>query len=597
MEKLVTVIGVGLLAYVYLSYTKDSVDTALSPSNINTTYDYIIVGAGSSGSVLASRLSEDPENDVILLEAGGSDETNPNIYKPGGAPMLMKSAEDWEYYTVPQKHACYAMKEQRSYWPRGRVLGGSSSLNWMVYVRGNRHDYDGWAAEGCDGWSYKDVLPYFIKSENLLIDEFKSSKYRGNGGPLPVTRPNITPIHKMYLDAGKDLGFDVIDCNGEDQIGFCWMQATIKQGERWSAYRSFIKPHLDRSNLHVVPNTFTTKVIIKDKKAIGVECIRNGKKVKIFARKEVILSAGAVNSPQILMLSGIGPRKHLEELGIRVLADLPVGENLQDHVMIPSLYRINTTGPLTVAMMASTWNSKQYEYFRSGPWTATALEGMAFVYKDLSKKKDSGKNSDIQLHTFSAHMAIPIARDFFPVHYKEAVKDTLFTETDAIETIMFSPTLLHPKSRGTIRLRTTDPFDYPDIDPHYLEDEEDVNMAIAGMRFIEELVGTNTFKSIGIDVNSPSPFHKLCSKHEFRSDKFWECYVRHFTLTVYHPTTTCRMGGKDDPTAVVDPQLRVKGISGLRVVDASVMRNVPAGNTNAPSIMVGEKAADMIRKG
>ncbi|OWF43153.1 glucose dehydrogenase [FAD, quinone]-like isoform X2 [Mizuhopecten yessoensis] len=598
MEKLVvTTIVVGVIAYVYhqSALNTDRGNTGF-PSKLKTSYDYIIVGAGSSGSVLASRLTEDPDNDVVLLEAGGSDETNPNIYKAGAAPMLLRSDEDWEYYTVPQKHACRAMKEQRSFWPRGRVLGGSSSLNWMVYIRGNRHDYDSWAEEGCDGWSYKDVLPYFMKSEDIQIDEFKISEYRGKDGPLPVTRPNVTPMQKLYIDAGKDLGFNVIDCNGEDQIGFCWMQSTIKQGERWSSYRSFIKPHLARPNLHVMPNTFTTKVIIKDKKAIGVECIRNGRKVRVFARKEVILSAGAVNSPQLLMLSGVGPKEHLKKLGIPVLADLPVGENLQDHFMIPLAFRINTTGPITGDKLTSMWTVKQYEYFRTGLWSATALEALAFVYRDLDKKKESGENSDIQVHTFSAHGLTPPMREFFPVNYMEEVKDKMFTETDDIETVSFYPVIIHPKSRGTIRLRSTDPFDYPDIDPHYLEDEDDVQLAIQSIRFVEKMVGTNTMKSIGMDVNNRFQTYEFCSEHEFRSDKFWECYVRHFTLTVYHPTSTCRMGGKDDPSAVVDPQLRVKGISGLRVVDASVMRNVPGGNTNAPSIMIGEKAADLIRK-
>ncbi|XP_060076751.1 glucose dehydrogenase [FAD, quinone]-like [Ylistrum balloti] len=596
MEKLLMAIVVGVIGYMYFQSAVKTVRRG-DGSKLETSYDYIIVGAGSSGSVLASRLTEDPGNDVVLLEAGGSDETNPNVYKAGAAPMLMKSDEDWEYYTVPQKHACFAMNEQRSYWPRGRVLGGSSSLNWMVYVRGNRHDYDSWAEEGCEGWSYKDVLPYFIKSEDIQIDEFKQSDYHGKGGPLPVTRPNITPMHELYLRAGRDLGYNVSDCNGEDQIGFCWMQSTIKNGERWSSYRSFIKPHLDRPNLHVRLNTYTTKVIIKNNKAIGVECIRNGKKFQVYARKEVILSAGAVNTPQLLMLSGVGPKKHLQELGIPVLADLPVGENLQDHFMIPIMYRINITGPLTAELMMSSWATKQYEYFGTGPWSATALEAMAFLYRDFSKKKDSGENADIQLHTFSAHGSTPDMKNFFPVNYKEEVKDQLYTETDKVRTIVFSPTILHPKSKGTIRLQSRDPFDYPHIDPHYLEDPDDVQLAIQSIRFVEKLIDTDTFRSIGTDVSYPSPFHKLCSQYDFRSDRFWECYVRHFTLTVYHPTSTCRMGNKDDPSAVLDPQLRVKGIFGLRVADASVMRNVPSGNTNAPAIMIGEKVADMIRGG
>ncbi|XP_069137635.1 glucose dehydrogenase [FAD, quinone]-like [Argopecten irradians] len=586
-----------VLAYVYYKSTGKTNNNDVFTSNLKASYDYIVVGAGSSGSVVASRLSEEPGNDVILLEAGGSDEDHPDIFTPSAVSRLLHTDADWDYYTLPQKHSCLGQKKQRSYWPRGRVMGGSGSLNWMAYVRGNRHDYDSWAAEGCDGWSYKDVLPYFVKSEDIQIDEFKNSKYHGKGGHQPVSRPTSTSMQKVYLDAGKDLGFDTIDCNGEDQIGFCWHQATIKNGERWSSYRSFVKPHLDRTNLHVVRNILTTKVIIKDKKAIGVECIRNGKKVKIFAKKEVILSAGAVNSPQILMLSGIGPKKHLDELGIPVVADLPVGENLQDHIMVHLAYNVNVSGVVTFSDLTSTLTALQYEYFRTGPLSATMLEAMAFVYNDLNNKKDTGKNSDIQLMTYSVHSITPSMREAIDFNYREDVKDNIFTGTDDTRTIFLSPTLMHPKSTGTIRLKSSDPFDYPVIDPHYLEHPDDVKTLIAGIRFAEQLVGTKTFQSIGADVNFQSPYYKLCSQHELRSDAFWECYVRHYGLTVYHPTTTCRMGSKDDPTAVVDPQLRVKGISGLRVADASVMRNVPAGNTNAPAIMVGEKAADMIRKG
>ncbi|XP_021368482.1 glucose dehydrogenase [FAD, quinone]-like [Mizuhopecten yessoensis] len=595
---LLTAIIIGVIAYVFFktALNTESGNTGFS-TKLKTSYDYIIVGAGSSGSVLASRLSKDPKNDVVLLEAGGSDETSPYIYKPGAVAMLLKSNEDWEYYTLPQEQACQAMEEERSYWPRGRVLGGSNALNWMVHIRGNRHDYDSWSEEGCDGWSYKDVLPYFIKSEDIQIDEFKQSEYRGKRGPLPVTRPNITPMQKLYLGAGKDLGYSLIDCNGEDQIGFSWMQSTIKQGERWSSYRAFIKPHLDRSNLHIMPNTLTTKVIIKDKKAIGVECIRNGRKVRVFARKEVILSAGSVNSPQLLMLSGVGPKEHLNKLGIPVLADLPVGDNLQDHLMIPLVYGINTTGSITLDKLNSIWSVKQYEYFRTGLWSATSGECLAFVYRDFNKKTDAGKSADIQISVNSVHTTTPSMRDSMHFNYQEKVKDQIFTDTEKVETILFLPILLRPKSRGYIRLKSRDPFDYPDIDPNYLEHPDDVHTLIEAIRFVEKMVGTNTLNSVGMDVNYQSPYYKLCSKHQFRSDKFWECYVRHFTLTASHPTSTCRMGDKDDPSAVVDPQLRVKGISGLRVVDASAMRNVPAGNTNAGSIMIGEKAADLILKG
>ncbi|XP_060071667.1 glucose dehydrogenase [FAD, quinone]-like [Ylistrum balloti] len=578
---------------VALLYSYRSTEHRAKPITLNDTYDYIIVGAGSSGSVVAGRLTEDPTNHVLLVEAGGSDDESPHILVPGEAMLLLESEQDWGYRTEPQKHACFAQKQQKSYWPRGKVLGGSSSLNWLSFVRGNPHDYDSWAEEGCEGWSYKDVLPYFIKSEAVQVDEYKSD-YRGTNGPIPISRSDLTPIQQLYLKAGRDLGYNTVDCNGEDQIGFSWMQSNIKNGERWNNYRSFVKSNIDRPNLHVSTNTFTTKILIDKKKAIGIEYIKNGRKYQSLARKEVILSAGAVNSPQLLMLSGVGPKEHLEELGIKVEADLPVGNNLQDHLLAPLTFPVNVTSPITLEKLTSRWTRMQYDIFGKGYLSGTFGEGVAFVYDDFDLKKDAGRTSDIQLHFFSAHIFPPSMKGLVNFNFKKEIDDKIFLMPEDVLSVSFFPILLHPKSRGTIRLKTTDPFDYPEIDPHYLEHPDDVKMLIRGIRFVEKLVGTQTMRSIGIDVNYKSPLYHLCSQHEFRSDSFWECYARQYTLTVFHPTSGCRMGAMSDKTAVVDSNLRVKGISGLRVVDASVMRNVPAGNTNAPATMIGEKAADII---
>ncbi|XP_069134411.1 glucose dehydrogenase [FAD, quinone]-like [Argopecten irradians] len=564
------------------------------PVKLNETYDYIIVGSGSSGSVLAGRLSEKPTNDVLLLEAGGSDEENPHVRVPGEYMMILESENDWNYPTEPQKHACFALKQQAVIWPRGKILGGSSSANWLTFVRGNRHDYDNWANDGCEGWSYKDVLPYFRKIEDVQSEGLKDPDYRGVGGPVPITQPNTTPMQALYLKAGQDLGYNVVDCNGADQIGFSWIQSNIKNGERWNNYRAFVKPHINRPNLHVSPNSFTTKVLIKNKKAIGIEYIKNGRKKTVLARKEVILSAGSVNSPQLLMLSGIGPKEHLEKLGIPVEADLPVGENLEDHALIPLTFPINITGPITLASLTSWWTRLQYSVLRTGYMSATLAEGLAFLYNDSNLKSDAGRSSDIQIHFHSAHIFPPSMKGIVKFNYRDEVDDKIFTLREDVMSTTFYPILLHPKSKGTIRLKSTDPFDYPEIDPHYLEHPDDVKTLISGIRIVEKLVETKTMQSIGMDVNFKSPFYHLCSQHEFRSDSFWECYIRQYTLTCFHPTSTCRMGARDDPTAVVDTKLRVKGISGLRVVDASVMRSVPAGNTNGPATMIGEKAADII---
>ncbi|OWF45028.1 uncharacterized protein LOC110457584 [Mizuhopecten yessoensis] len=594
MSRISIAVVVAIFATAAYLYRESSRKSDLSTVTLNNTYDYIVVGAGSAGSVIATRLSEDRGSNVLLLEAGGREEENPLISVPAAAMDVQKSEQDWQYFTEPQKHACKAMNENRSYWPRGYVLGGSSAINWMVYMRGNRHDYDSWAAEGCDGWSYKDVLPYFIKSENIQIPEFKTSKYHGKNGPLYVTGPTLTPLQEKYIQAGQQLGYNFVDCNGEDQIGFCRMQATIHKGVRWSTYQAFLKPVMTRSNLHVATHSIVTKVMIENKKAVGVELIRKGRKVKVYANKEVILSGGTINSPQTLMLSGIGPRKHLEEMGIDVVADLPVGNNLQDHILIPVVHSINISAALTEEKGNAVQSVLQYLLFKSGYIAATVLEAMGFVYKD-GTTKDDGRSPDIQLHFMSAHGLTEKGKAHITMNYRDDIMNSIFTYDPAKETIQFLPTLLHPKSKGTIRLKSKDPFDHPVIDPKYLEDPDDVKTLIAAMRIIEKLVDTPVLKEIGIQLDSKSTMEELCDQHTFRSDAFWDCYIRHYTLTVYHPTTTCRMGALDDPTAVVDPSLRVRGISGLRVADASVMRNVPSANTNAASIMIGEKAADLIR--
>ncbi|KAK3102353.1 hypothetical protein FSP39_010753 [Pinctada imbricata] len=366
----------------------------------------------------------------------------------------------------------FFISQQVNYWPRGRVLGGSSSLNYMAYVRGSRHDYDLWAAEGCDGWSYKDVLPYFIKSEDNRVPWLQDSAYHGKGGILKVSPGQATNLNTYYGKAMQELGYDIIDCNGWSQIGYEPMTLTTMNGARCNTARSFLQTAVMRKNLHISVNSQVSKVLLKNKIAYGVEFIRGNRKHRINARKEVILSGGAINTPQILMLSGIGPRKHLESLEIPVVADLPVGQNLQDHLFVPLNFFPNVSLAITPEKAGTLWNN--------------------IVYKTTGKA----------------------------------------------------------------------------------------------------LKHLGNLESILADTYLPFPG---CTKHKIPSDEYLECYIRNFAQTVYHPTTTCRMGKTDDPTTVVGSDLRVKGISNLRVADASVMRYVVSANTNAPTIMIGEKAADLIR--
>ena len=576
-----------LIAFSVSYFTKSGPfrQTNILTDHLDDEYDYIVVGGGSAGSVVASRLSEDKDKKVLLLEAGGHWDENPMLHIPVKWLDLENTVHDWEYYTEPQNVSCLGLKGRRSFWPRGRVLGGSSMLNAVQYTRGSRYEFDQWAANGCTGWSYKDVLPYFLKSEDIQIDELKSSKYHSTGGPLAVSGGRVTPLSDAYMKAGEELGWQISDYNGADQEGFSRIQVTVRKGMRSSTGVEFLSNTADRDNLHIALRSHVSKIEITNKKATGVYVIRDGRKLFIKARKEVVLSAGAIGSPQVLMLSGVGPKAHLEELGIEVIADLPVGQNLQDHQMAFMFTRINQPYSLTKNLQESLISKLKYNFFGTGPLSIGGSDGSAFFYIDESNR---GKTyADIQFMLFSAF----IHGNYFKFTDEVAQEHLAPTPNDEGFNTVISPT--HPKSRGTIKLRSTDPFDYPIIDPQYLTDKRDIQEFIAGIRKWEKFMETPAMEKLG--VNTEQSKYSFCSQHKFRSDAYWECYVRHLAVTVYHHSCTCKMGAVNDPSSVVDPKLRVKGIKGLRVVDASIFPNVTSGNTNAPIIMAAEKVADLIR--
>jgi choline dehydrogenase len=520
-------------------------------------YDYIIAGAGSAGCVLAHRLSEDPRARVLLIEAGGPDKRQ-EIHIPAAFSKLFKTEVDWAYETEPQPQ----MEGRRMFWPRGKVLGGSSSINAMIYSRGNRRDHDRWADFGVTGWGYRDILPYYKKSENF---ERGANEYHGAGGPLNVTHlRTVNPLSYKYLEATQQVGFTYNeDFNGAAQEGVGHFQVTQKGGKRHSAAAAYLKPALARPNLEVRTHAHVTRVLFNGPRAIGVAYVREGKTEEVRASREVILTGGSINSPQLLMLSGIGPADHLRALDIPVMVDLPgVGENLQDHLLIGVEYEL--TKPIGLHKADNLSNILKFLVFKSGPLTSNVAEVGGFI-----KTRAGLDLPDIELL-------------FAPVFYMNHG----FGNPDA-HGVALGVAIQHPDSRGQIRLRSDDPLAAPLIQPNYLAAESDLACGIEGVKVSREIAATKFFDGYRGKEIWPGP--------EARSDDAIADHIRRTSDTLYHPIGTCRMG--TDKDAVVDGELRVRGVEGLRVVDASVIPIQATGHTNAVAIMVAEKAADLISHG
>ena len=502
-------------------------------------YDYVVIGAGSAGCVVANRLTEDSNTTVLLLEAGNPD-TKPEIQIPAKCISLLGSEVDWGYFSEPEPY----LGDRKMLCSRGKVLGGSSSINFMMYVRGNPHNYNHWQSLGNFGWGYQDVLPYFKKSEH---QQRGASEFHGVNGELSVTDiKSPATIYQRFIDACVSIGYGYNpDFNGERQEGVGSYQFTIKDGKRHSVATAFLLPVLDRPNLTVSTGALVTRLLFEGTRAVGVEVLHEGTLHQVKANQEIILSAGAFDSPKLLMLSGIGDEEYLQSIGISVVVDLPgVGQNLQDHVL-----------------------------------ATVVQQSLQDVDPNIAS---NGTEAGLFLHSQSNSEAAPDLQFFFgPIQFLPpgyAPSDSGFTGAVALDRL---------QNLGSVTLRSTDPKDAPMLQMNYLQHQEDVQKLIEGVKRIRQLFQTPAFDEFRGEEIAPGA--------QVQSDADLEAYIRETCSTVWHPVGTCKMG--TDPMAVVDPELRVYGVQGLRVVDASIMPTITTGNTNAPTIMIGEKAADLIKAG
>ncbi len=522
-------------------------------------YDYVIAGGGSAGCVLANRLSADPGIEVALLEAGPRDK-NFLIHMPAGYPALMKTGiVDWGYHTEPQA----GMNGRCLFWPRGRVLGGSSSVNAMIYIRGVPSDYDMWAQLGNRGWSWDDVLPYFKKSETYLPG---ADGHHGGDGPLKVSRPGMSsPLTQAWIEAGQQAGYPYTnDFNGASQEGFGPIDCTVANGRRASSAACYLTPALDRPNLTIIPRAQATRILFDGSRAVGMEYAQKKRRHEMRAKREVILCGGTINSPQLLLLSGVGPAGEIRKYGIEPVLDLPgVGKNLQDH--LHGAVKYNCTKPVSLYSVFNPFalprHILHYLFTHKGPAATMGLESLAFL-----KSRPDVVAPDLEYH-------------FVPALYADHGRQIIFRHG-----FMGYYNMQRPEARGEITLKSADPLAHPAIQPNYLQNEEDLRTLREGFKIAREVFRQKAFGPYRGDEFVPGP--------KVRTETEIDEYHRATGETLYHPVGTCKMG--QDEMAVVDAQLKVRGIDGLRVVDASVMPRLISGNTNAPTIMIAEKAADMI---
>ncbi|GJQ78176.1 hypothetical protein Trydic_g2507 [Trypoxylus dichotomus] len=549
-------------------------------------------GAGSSGSALVARLSENYKWKILLLEAGGEPDILADI--PLWSSLLHYTQQNWKFLGEKENNVGLGFDGQKISYPRGKGLGGSSLINYMVFTRGAKLDYDKWANLGNPGWSYNDLLPIFERLENCTV-AYQDRSYRGHKGPVYASTPDIAKSGTVFLDAAENAGYQHVDYNGKTNKGVSLLQANIKRGLRCSGERCYIKPIKNRRNLTIRLHSHVTKILIKNNTAYGVEFCKNGRRYTAYSSKEVVLSAGAISSPQILLLSGIGPTEQLQKFGIKPIHELPVGQTMLDH---PGYFGLGFTFNDSIDIdFTDALNDKRFkQLYNEGTGVLTSAAAANDILFTTTPNETDKSNTDIEIFYLATHFSASRRSGMAGIiHVTDVLYNYTYKPYEGQHVGNPAILLLHPKSKGRVELRSANPFVHPKIYPGFFTDpgNEDIKTLIAGIREAKRIMQAPPFdKYDAKEIDKPV---YGCQDHTYDSDDYWECALRHLASSVFHLTTTCKMGPANDPEAVVDNNLRVHGINNLRVVDASVIPVSPTGHTNVPAFMVGEKGADIIK--